>query len=51
MNSSQHPQYRTCMFARVAGPYLIAIATAAALRPADMKAMLSLYEAIRCGDG
>lgn len=45
MNSSQHPQYRTRMFARVVGPYLIAIATAAALRPADMKAMLSLYEA------
>lgn len=31
------------MFARVIGPYLIAIATAAALRPADMKPMLSLY--------
>ncbi len=43
--SSQQLQYRTRMFARVVGPYLIVIATAAALRPADMKAMLSLYEA------
>ncbi len=46
MNSSSTKlQYRTRMFARVVGPYLIAIATAAALRPTDMKAMLSLYEA------
>ena len=44
MSSSQEPEYRTRMFARVVGPYLIAIATAAALRPSDMKAMLSLYE-------
>jgi hypothetical protein len=44
MSSSQEPEYRTRMFARVVGPYLIAIATSAALRPADMKAMLSLYE-------
>ncbi len=43
-SSSQQLHYRTRMFARVVGPYLIVIASAAALRPADMKAMLSLYE-------
>ena len=42
--TSQPPQYRTRMFARVMGPYLIVIAAAAALRPTDMKTMLSLYE-------
>lgn len=44
MSSPQHTHYRTRLFARVVGPYLIAIALAAALRPADMKEMLSLYE-------
>lgn len=44
MNSSQQPEYRTRMFARVIGPYLVAIAVAVILRPADMKTMLSLFE-------
>jgi hypothetical protein len=50
-SSSQQLHYRTRMFARVIGPYLIAIATAAALRPADMKSMLSLYEGNPLGPG
>jgi len=33
------------MFARVVGPYLVIIAATAALRPIDMKALLSQFEA------
>jgi uncharacterized membrane protein YdcZ (DUF606 family) len=43
-STSQQPQRQTRMFARVVGPYLIAIAAAAALRPSDMKKMLWIYE-------
>ncbi|WP_292988473.1 hypothetical protein [Mycobacterium sp.] len=42
--SSQPLQHRTRMFARVIGPYLIAVAAAAALRPTEMKSMLALFE-------
>jgi hypothetical protein len=45
MASSHQPQNRTRMFARVMGPYLAIIAATAALRPADMRAMLSGFEA------
>ena len=41
---STQPQHLTRMFARVVGPYLIAIASAAALRPSEMKKMLWIYE-------
>lgn len=45
MESSHQPQRRTRMFARVMGPYLAIIAVTAALRPTDMRAMLSGFEA------
>lgn len=45
MTSSHPAQNRTRMFARVMGPYLAIIAGTAALRPADMRAMLSGFEA------
>jgi hypothetical protein len=47
MSSSQQQQHhhRTSMFARVVGPYLVIIAATAALRPIDMKALLSRFEA------
>jgi hypothetical protein len=45
MTSSQQLQNRTRLFARVMGPYLAIIAAAAALRPSDMRAMLSGFEA------
>jgi len=45
MQSSHQSQHRTRMFARVMGPYLAIIAATAALRPTDMRAMLSGFEA------
>ncbi len=45
MRSSHQSQNRTRMFARVIGPYLAIIAASAALRPTDMRAMLSGFEA------
>jgi hypothetical protein len=45
MTSSHPAQNRTRMFARVMGPYLAIIAGTAALRPTDMRAMLSPFEA------
>jgi hypothetical protein len=45
MESSPQSRHRTRMFARVIGPYLAVIAAAAALRPTDMRAMLSGFEA------
>jgi len=45
MKSSHQLQNRTRMFARVMGPYLAIIAASAALRPKDMRAMLSGFEA------
>jgi hypothetical protein len=47
MSSSQQQQHHhtTSMFARVVGPYLVIIAATAALRPIDMKALLSQFEA------
>jgi hypothetical protein len=46
MSSSQQQQHHTTsMFARVVGPYLVIIAATAALRPIDMKALLSQFEA------
>jgi hypothetical protein len=44
MIASRHTEYRTRMFARVVGPYLVAIAAAVILRPTEMKTMLSLFE-------
>ena len=44
MKSSRQPENRTRMFARVMGPYLAIIAASAALRPNDMRAMLSGFE-------
>jgi hypothetical protein len=44
MKSSPQSEYRTRMFARVMGPYLVIIAASAALRPNDMRAMLSGFE-------
>jgi hypothetical protein len=44
MKSSRSLENRTRMFARVIGPYLIAIAAAVVLRPNDMRTMLSLFE-------
>jgi hypothetical protein len=44
MKGSQQSEYRTRMFARVMGPYLAIIAATAALRPTDMRAMLSGFE-------
>jgi hypothetical protein len=43
MKSSRSLENRTRMFARVIGPYLIAIAAAVVLRPNDMRTMLSLF--------
>jgi hypothetical protein len=45
MKSSNQPQDRTRIFARVMGPYMAIIAATAALRPNDMRAMLSGFEA------
>jgi hypothetical protein len=45
MKSSNQPQNRTRMFARVMGPYMAIIAAIAALRPDDLRAMLSKFEA------
>jgi hypothetical protein len=45
MTSSHSVQNRTRTFARVMGPYLAIIAATAALRPTDMRAMLSRFEA------
>jgi hypothetical protein len=45
MESSHSARDRTRMFARVMGPYLAIIAGTAALRPTDMRAMLSGFEA------
>jgi hypothetical protein len=45
MESSTKLQDRTRMFARVMGPYLAIIAAVVALRPDDMRAMLSKFEA------
>jgi hypothetical protein len=44
MRSSHQTQNRTRMFARVVGPYLAIIAVTAALRPNDMRVMLSGFE-------
>jgi hypothetical protein len=44
MRSSHQTQNTTRMFARVVGPYLAIIAATAALRPNDMRAMLSGFE-------
>jgi hypothetical protein len=44
MKSSHQTEHRTRMFARVMGPYLAIIAATAALRPSDMRAMLSEFE-------
>jgi hypothetical protein len=45
MSSSQQHHHTTSMFARVVGPYLVIIAITAALRPVDMKTLLSQFEA------
>lgn len=45
MRSSHQSHNRTRMFARVVGPYLAIIAATAALRPTDMQALLSKFEA------
>jgi hypothetical protein len=45
MKDSHQPQDRTRMFARVMGPYLAIVAATAALRPTDMRAMLSGFQA------
>lgn len=45
MSPSDQSQNRTRMFARVVGPYLAIIAATAALRPNDMRALLSGFEA------
>jgi len=45
MSSSEQSQIRTRMLARVIGPYLVIIAATVALRPADMRAMLSQFQA------
>lgn len=45
MTTSYQQQHRTRMFARVMGPYLAIIAASAALRPGDMRTMLSGFEA------
>lgn len=45
MESSHKPQNRTLMFARVMGPYLTIMAVIGALRPDDLRAMLSKFEA------
>jgi hypothetical protein len=44
MKPSHQPENTTRMFARVMGPYLAIIAGTAALRPTDMRAMLSGFE-------
>jgi hypothetical protein len=45
MESSNKPQNRTRMFARVMGPYMAIIAVIAALRPDELRVMLSKFEA------
>jgi hypothetical protein len=45
MKSATQHQNRTCMFARVMGPYMAIIALMAALRPDDLRAMLSKFQA------
>jgi hypothetical protein len=44
MTSSQQSQNSTGMFARIFGPYLVIIAGTAALRPTDMRSLLSGFE-------
>jgi hypothetical protein len=45
VKSSHQPQKRTQMFGRVMGPYMVILAVIAALRPDDLRAMLSKFEA------
>lgn len=45
MTSSQQSRNKTKTFARIFGPYLVIIAATAALRPTDMRALLSGFEA------
>jgi hypothetical protein len=45
MKSSNRPQKRTLMFARVMGPFMAIMAALGALRPDDLRAMLSKFEA------
>ncbi len=45
MTSSPQSENRTRMFARVIGPYLAIIAATVALRPTDMRSLLSGFEA------
>jgi hypothetical protein len=45
MKSSQQSENRTRMFARVIGPYLAIMAATVALRPTDMRSLLSGFEA------
>ena len=45
MSPSQQSRNKTRMFARVIGPYLVIIAATAALRPMDMRTLLSQFEA------
>jgi hypothetical protein len=45
MKSSNQSQNRTQLFARVMGPYMAILAVIAALRPDDLRAMLSKFEA------
>ena len=45
MESSNKPQTTTRMFARVIGPYMVILAVIAALRPDDLRATLSKFEA------
>jgi hypothetical protein len=45
MESSQKTQNRTQMFGRVMGPYMAIIAVIAALRPDELRGMLSKFEA------
>jgi len=44
MSSKELPRERTRTFARVMGPYLAIVAFSAALRPHDMRTMLSGFE-------
>jgi hypothetical protein len=45
MESSNKPQTRTRMFVRVMGPYMAILAVIAALRPDELRVMLSKFEA------
>src|SRR5262245_40369234 len=44
MTSSQQSHNKTRTFARIFGPYVVIIAVTAALRPTDMRALLSGFE-------